>query len=44
MEKEKFSSVEDLQSRGGASKTVVKLLQESGAIADLPKTDQITFF
>jgi DNA polymerase-3 subunit alpha (Gram-positive type) len=43
-EKEKFMSIEDLQSRGGASKTVVELLQACGAIENLPKTSQITFF
>jgi DNA polymerase-3 subunit alpha (Gram-positive type) len=42
--KENFLSIDDLQSRGGASKTVVELLQACGAIENLPKTSQMTFF
>jgi DNA polymerase-3 subunit alpha (Gram-positive type) len=42
--KEKFVSIDDLQTRGGASKTVVEILQTCGAIENLPKTSQMTFF
>lgn len=39
-----FLSVEDVQLRSGASKTIIAALEESGAFADLPKTTQLSFF
>ena len=43
-EKGAFLSVDDFQSRGGVSKTVVELLDGFGALAGMPRTSQLTFF
>ena len=43
-EKSAFLSVDDLQSRGGVSKTVVETLDGFGALAGMPRTSQLTFF
>ncbi len=40
----KFISVEDLQRRAGVTKTVIAALEAAGALKDLPKTTQISFF
>ncbi|MFT9076300.1 PolC-type DNA polymerase III [Ethanoligenens sp.] len=40
----KFLSMQELQSRGGASKTVVESLESFGALAGMPRTSQMTFF
>ncbi len=42
--KGRFISQDDLSTRGGASKSVVELLEKAGALGDMPKTSQITFF
>lgn len=39
-----FISVDELQSRGGASKSVVEILEVAGALGKMPKTSQMTFF
>lgn len=39
-----FISVDDLQLRSGASKTLIAALEEMGALDAIPKTTQITFF
>lgn len=39
-----FISQDDLQSRGGVSKTVVEMLSVCGAAGNLPKSSQISFF
>lgn len=43
-EKGRFISQDDLSTRGGASKTVVELLNIAGALGEMPKTSQMTFF
>jgi DNA polymerase-3 subunit alpha (Gram-positive type) len=43
-EKGAFISVDDLQTRGGVSKSVSELLGNFGALGNMPKTSQITFF
>ncbi len=44
-EKGRFSSVEDLSMRcPKVSKSVIALLEECGALEDLPKTEQLTLF
>lgn len=43
-EKGAFISQDDLSTRGGASKSVIQLLEQSGALGDMPKTSQMTFF
>lgn len=40
----KYISVDDLQTRAMASKTVIEALDEVGALACLPKSSQISFF
>ncbi|MFC4768825.1 PolC-type DNA polymerase III [Effusibacillus consociatus] len=39
-----FLSVEDLQQRSRASKTVIELLQGFGCLKDLPETNQLSLF
>lgn len=39
-----FLSVEELQMRCGISKTVVEMLEQAGALHELPKTSQMTLF
>lgn len=39
-----FISQDDLATRGGASKSVIQLLEEAGALGNMPKTSQMTFF
>lgn len=39
-----FISQDDLSVRGGASKSVVELLAVAGALGNMPKTSQMTFF
>jgi DNA polymerase-3 subunit alpha (Gram-positive type) len=43
-EKGAFVSQYDLSERGGVSKSVIALLEQAGALGDMPKTSQITFF
>lgn len=43
-EKGPFLSVEDMQQRSRASKTVVELLQGFGCLSDLPETNQLSLF
>jgi DNA polymerase-3 subunit alpha (Gram-positive type) len=39
-----FSSIEDLRTRGRASKTVIDILKDHGCIDNLPETDQMMLF
>lgn len=39
-----FISRDELQTRGGASKSVIDILDAYGALQDLPKSSQMTFF
>lgn len=39
-----FSSIEDFQSRSGASSAVIASLTQAGALKGLPESDQITLF
>lgn len=39
-----FISQDELSARGGASKSVVELLGQAGALGEMPKTSQMTFF
>jgi DNA polymerase-3 subunit alpha (Gram-positive type) len=43
-EKGPFISQDDLSARGAASKSVVELLNLAGALGNMPKTSQMTFF
>lgn len=43
-EKGKFISQDDITARGGASKSIIELLDAAGALGDMPKTSQMTFF
>lgn len=43
-EKGVFISQDDLSSRGGASKSVIQLLEDAGALGNMPKTSQMTLF
>ncbi|MBR1779677.1 MAG: PolC-type DNA polymerase III [Clostridia bacterium] len=40
----KYISVDDLQTRAMASKTILEALDEVGALRDLPRSSQISFF
>jgi DNA polymerase III alpha subunit (gram-positive type) len=37
-------TVEDLGARTGVSKTVIEILEASGALKDIPRTAQLSFF
>lgn len=39
-----FSSIEDIRTRGRASKTVIDILKDHGCIDNLPETDQMMLF
>jgi DNA polymerase-3 subunit alpha (Gram-positive type) len=39
-----FISQDDILSRGGATKGVIEMLRGAGALGDMPKTSQLTFF
>lgn len=39
-----FSSIEDMRSRGRASKTIIDILKDHGCIDNLPETDQMMLF
>lgn len=39
-----FSSMEDLKTRGRASKTVIDILKNHGCLGDLPESDQMMLF
>ena len=39
-----FSSIEDLKTRGRASKTVIDILKNHGCLGDLPESDQMMLF
>ncbi len=39
-----FMTVEDLGARTGVSKTVIEILEASGALKDIPRTAQLSFF
>ncbi len=39
-----YISVDDLQTRAKVSKTVIEMLEESGALKGLPESSQMTFF
>lgn len=43
-EENPFLSKEDLQKRGGASKSIIEYLTEHGTIAHLPDEDQLSLF
>lgn len=42
--KGQYISIEDLQNRASASKSIVEALEEIGALDGIPKTSQISFF
>jgi DNA polymerase-3 subunit alpha (Gram-positive type) len=42
--KKPFMSVEDLRKRGKAGKSIIELLRQQGALANLPESDQQTLF
>ena len=42
--KGKYISIDDLQTRAAASKTVIDALDEIGALEGIPKSSQITLF
>lgn len=39
-----YISVDEVQTRSGASKSVIEMLEQAGALEGLPKTSQMTFF
>ncbi len=39
-----FTSIEELRSRAGVTKTVIEALREHGALAELPETGQMSLF
>lgn len=39
-----FSSIEDLRTRGRASKTIIEILSEHGCLKNLPESDQMQLF
>jgi len=43
-EKGAFISVDDLQTRGGGSKTVIEILDSFGALGNMPKSSQVSLF
>lgn len=40
----KYISVDELQSRTGVSKTVIEMLEEAGALGNIPKSSQLSLF
>ncbi len=44
VQKGDYISVEELQNQSGVSKTTIEMLDASGALGDLPKTSQLSFF
>ncbi len=44
MNGEQYISAEELQTACGASSTIMDLLAEIGALGNLPKTSQVSFF
>lgn len=39
-----FTSIDDLRRRAGVSRTVIEMLQNHGALGDLPESDQLSLF